>query len=136
MSERTLFLSTFAPVFGGGRALRTYTCVRALAMLGPVDLAYVAHDGDGPSPEYQAIDGIAFHRIQSSRGLRRGLLYTSKRLQGIPDLCSRGTSPELIRTAEMLARAPSRGRVVAGDCLLYTSPSPRDRTRSRMPSSA
>ena len=25
---------------------------------------------------------------------------------------------------------------VARDCLLYTSPSPRDRTRSRMPSSA
>ena len=25
---------------------------------------------------------------------------------------------------------------VLGDCLLYTSPSPRDRTRSRMPSSA
>ena len=32
------------------------------------------------------------------------------------------------------------GQVVVGDvrqpCLLYTSPSPRDRTRSRMPSSA
>ena len=27
-------------------------------------------------------------------------------------------------------------REVSGDCLLYTSPSPRDRTRSRMPSSA
>ena len=26
--------------------------------------------------------------------------------------------------------------VTAQDCLLYTSPSPRDRTRSRMPSSA
>ena len=26
--------------------------------------------------------------------------------------------------------------VITGDCLLYTSPSPRDRTRSRMPSSA
>ena len=26
--------------------------------------------------------------------------------------------------------------VVLGGCLLYTSPSPRDRTRSRMPSSA
>ena len=25
---------------------------------------------------------------------------------------------------------------IAGACLLYTSPSPRDRTRSRMPSSA
>ena len=28
------------------------------------------------------------------------------------------------------------GRVAATTCLLYTSPSPRDRTRSRMPSSA
>ena len=28
------------------------------------------------------------------------------------------------------------GFVEDGDCLLYTSPSPRDRTRSRMPSSA
>ena len=27
-------------------------------------------------------------------------------------------------------------RAEVGDCLLYTSPSPRDRTRSRMPSSA
>ena len=26
--------------------------------------------------------------------------------------------------------------IVCFDCLLYTSPSPRDRTRSRMPSSA
>ena len=28
------------------------------------------------------------------------------------------------------------GTLRLGDCLLYTSPSPRDRTRSRMPSSA
>ena len=33
--------------------------------------------------------------------------------------------------AEQVAR-----RVLASHCLLYTSPSPRDRTRSRMPSSA
>ena len=26
--------------------------------------------------------------------------------------------------------------MMSGNCLLYTSPSPRDRTRSRMPSSA
>ena len=32
---------------------------------------------------------------------------------------------------------PGRGtRQYGVDCLLYTSPSPRDRTRSRMPSSA
>ena len=31
---------------------------------------------------------------------------------------------------------PIKLRVVTSSCLLYTSPSPRDRTRSRMPSSA
>jgi len=37
-----------------------------------------------------------------------------------------------------LALVPGRGRLIAAlaRCLLYTSPSPRDRTRSRMPSSA
>ena len=32
--------------------------------------------------------------------------------------------------------AGTSGRAPLGRCLLYTSPSPRDRTRSRMPSSA
>ena len=40
----------------------------------------------------------------------------------------------------MTARQPVNGTIARGDmiynCLLYTSPSPRDRTRSRMPSSA
>eukprot|EP00656_Telonema_subtile_P032690 TRINITY_DN35935_c0_g1_i1.p1 TRINITY_DN35935_c0_g1~~TRINITY_DN35935_c0_g1_i1.p1 ORF type:complete len:145 (-),score=29.57 TRINITY_DN35935_c0_g1_i1:9-443(-) len=31
---------------------------------------------------------------------------------------------------------PTRSRAMEASCLLYTSPSPRDRTRSRMPSSA
>ena len=33
-----------------------------------------------------------------------------------------------------ILRHPQAGKVIS--CLLYTSPSPRDRTRSRMPSSA
>ena len=37
--------------------------------------------------------------------------------------------PGLVNAAHLLP-------ITAGDCLLYTSPSPRDRTRSRMPSSA
>ena len=43
------------------------------------------------------------------------------------------------READLRAAALStglNGLVVPWDCLLYTSPSPRDRTRSRMPSSA
>ena len=35
-----------------------------------------------------------------------------------------------------LLRHNPRATLVFKDCLLYTSPSPRDRTRSRMPSSA
>ena len=34
------------------------------------------------------------------------------------------------------AQTPSAYRTLYSGCLLYTSPSPRDRTRSRMPSSA
>ena len=42
----------------------------------------------------------------------------------------RGVSLELVE-GEVLALVGE-----SGSCLLYTSPSPRDRTRSRMPSSA
>ena len=38
----------------------------------------------------------------------------------------------IVLAASCLAQAGSQEE----DCLLYTSPSPRDRTRSRMPSSA
>mgnify|MGYP003323793825 FL=1 len=37
---------------------------------------------------------------------------------------------------EELLKIANRKRLYIGNCLLYTSPSPRDRTRSRMPSSA
>ena len=42
------------------------------------------------------------------------------------------------RRGELIGRAVLIGRCDRADefCLLYTSPSPRDRTRSRMPSSA
>ena len=36
----------------------------------------------------------------------------------------------------LLASVIDKGSTEKGACLLYTSPSPRDRTRSRMPSSA
>ncbi len=118
---RTLYVSTFAPVLGSGRAMRAYTCVRALAMLGPVDLAYVDYGGSGPSPEYQAIENLTFHEIRSSRGLARAALYASKRLQGVPPISCRGTSPEVVASARRLADEPQRGRVVAGDMAAATA---------------
>ena len=70
----------------------------------------------------------------------RSLVYRTKRLcdrnhfkQGILDIkkfasCNR--FPRSVRNRFI------DGFVKSSDCLLYTSPSPRDRTRSRMPSSA
>ena len=69
----------------------------------------------------------AFHLYGESRGnidkVRKGLLISTVS----------GT------TAYALAALEPRGTLFVGpacDCLLYTSPSPRDRQKSRMPSSA
>ena len=44
----------------------------------------------------------------------------------------------MLPAMSMTAAAYTEGEIAGttGTCLLYTSPSPRDRTRSRMPSSA
>ena len=43
---------------------------------------------------------------------------------------------EISSSTEEMAAGAQEQSAQATDCLLYTSPSPRDRTRSRMPSSA
>ena len=44
---------------------------------------------------------------------------------------------EYLKTCETIKKLNSKTiKAYRIDCLLYTSPSPRDRTRSRMPSSA
>jgi glycosyltransferase involved in cell wall biosynthesis len=113
--RRDLYISAFAPTLGSGRALRTYCCARALALLGPVDMAYVPLGGEGPSPEYQAVDGLTFHEVRPSRGPRRARTYVGKRLRGVPEQYARGVSAELIEVGERLADHPQRGRVVLGD---------------------
>ena len=42
----------------------------------------------------------------------------------------------IVTTALEKINADGVGKAIIESCLLYTSPSPRDRTRSRMPSSA
>ena len=48
----------------------------------------------------------------------------------------RAHAPTLITALAFLIFMQKGVGTLIGDCLLYTSPSPRDRTRSRMPSSA
>jgi glycosyltransferase involved in cell wall biosynthesis len=113
--QRTLYVSTFAPTLGTGRALRTFTCIKALAMLGPVELAYVPHGGERPAPEYEAIEALELHLVRSSRGWRRARFYASKRLSGVPDEAARGAHPELSDLAGRLLAERRYANVVAGD---------------------
>ena len=56
----------------------------------------------------------------------------------IEDYARRGASPPAIENRRKAALRFTRlhNGIETWACLLYTSPSPRDRTRSRMPSSA
>lgn len=122
-------MTTSAPALSTGRDMRTYTCIRALAMLGPVDLIYVPHDTDEPSALYLEMENLELHKIEPSRDLRRAALYAGKRLQGIPARCCRGTSPELIEIGEELAQRPDRGRVIVADANSATAMIPMARRR-------
>ena len=56
-------------------------------------------------------------------------LEIHRKIQGLP----RNSAPNRVRNR---CWATGKPRGVYRDCLLYTSPSPRDRQKSRMPSSA
>ena len=108
-----LVVTSHTPVLGSGRALRTYGLVRALAMHGPVDVAFPWFGADAPAPEYERIDGVALHGVRASRGPSRALTYMRARRLGVPPGFARGISPDLVKLAKRLAGAPGRGRVIA-----------------------
>ena len=74
----------------------------------------------------------------SSSGVGITLAYTGKPetlwIQVFPK--PRRADPRLDYTAQWSSNDRFTYTDLSGSCLLYTSPSPRDRTRSRMPSSA
>ena len=66
-----------------------------------------------------------------------GPLTASEQAAYIKALTEQGISEEQkTRLAAFMASDDGNDFVIVNLCLLYTSPSPRDRTRSRMPSSA
>ena len=95
---------------------------------------------------FQAEDGIR-DRVRS-RGLgdvyKRQVVHHQHEEHGHQDQHQRGAGLRLPGVAQVvldlvahhLGARRAAGEVGVGVCLLYTSPSPRDRTRSRMPSSA
>ena len=66
--------------------------------------------------------------------LIKGTSKVGKELDSLTDVISFGVAPAFIMYFWKLNELGRIGWFIC--CLLYTSPSPRDRTRSRMPSSA
>ena len=86
--------------------------------------SFLMADGVSPSNEGR---GYVLRRI-----MRRAMRHAH--ILGAKDPLMHRLVPTLVD--EMGAAYGELGRAQANICLLYTSPSPRDRTRSRMPSSA
>ena len=88
---------------------------------------------------FSSIQTISPRTVTMDRNARSGQHQRRKAIEGRAksaeaiDFFNVLTSPELLEATEALT-PEHRERMYP--CLLYTSPSPRDRTRSRMPSSA
>ena len=75
-----------------------------------------------------SVDGQCYCDTNFDHDLDSVFLDTPAGQRSVPQICADITT--------MFGTGRSDGRLYFNTCLLYTSPSPRDRTRSRMPSSA
>ena len=82
-------------------------------------------EAEPADPEWMALPAVV-HAVNGS--IHLVLYYQRLSNSARPGNGKRDEQSAVFKSAERL--------IQAGNCLLYTSPSPRDRTRSRMPSSA
>ena len=88
----------------------------------------------------EKIGGIAASFIASTEGQSLTFVYVdgTEGWKNVQDSTTNATgNPNLVATGGTITTSGDfKIHTFTGPCLLYTSPSPRDRTRSRMPSSA
>ena len=82
--------------------------------------------------------GIKGRMMQCNEGAAKGEVVDSKIIRGFAPRSGRFVFVLIVSDADGIDYVSKEVRIKDGSspCLLYTSPSPRDRTRSRMPSSA
>ena len=108
----SLVVMPFTPNTRSGRGNRTTGIIRALALLGRVEVVYVGLDDAKPDGALVANSAIKLRRISPSRGVKRAFLFHKARARGVPRGFASNLSCELL---EALAGRRSEGfdRVVA-----------------------
>ena len=108
----SLVVTPFTPNKHSGRGNRTTGIIRALALLGRVEVAYLQLDGGEPDHALVANPAIELRKISSSRGAKRAFLYRRARARGVPKEYASNLSYELF--AELTeTKDKSFDRVVA-----------------------
>ena len=83
---------------------------------------------------------MAIHPLETTEKIRTTYINYLKTIKPFQDEELRKEFAQAIEAQDMLVKGPLLQIALPyrkdKSCLLYTSPSPRDRTRSRMPSSA
>ena len=107
-----------------------------------VKLYYAVRDGFSYNPYHLRMkpsEVTASHLLEAKEGHcidKAVLLAACARAVGIPSRLEFADVKNHISSQKFVEMLKSDVFAMHGICLLYTSPSPRDRTRSRMPSSA
>ena len=87
----------------------------------------------------QGLDGTAYAAAASAERLREDVVAATRGqildANGNP-LAYTISARKIYADPSLVTDPEAAATTLSGICLLYTSPSPRDRTRSRMPSSA
>jgi polysaccharide biosynthesis protein PslH len=110
---QTVVASSYTPTLDSGRARRTYSLIRALAELGPVDLVYGAFGSPTVDPAFEAIADLRLHRIERPGRLGRLPTYLRARRAGVAPTFAEGIWPRVGRRAVELAGERDAGRLVA-----------------------
>jgi glycosyltransferase involved in cell wall biosynthesis len=108
----SLVVTPFTPNKRSGRGNRTIGVIRALALLGRVEVAYVPHDGSQPDRVLVDDPAIELRIISSSRRAKRAFLYRRARARGVPKEYASSLSCELF-AALTETKDKSFDRVVA-----------------------
>jgi glycosyltransferase involved in cell wall biosynthesis len=108
----SLVVIPFTPNKNSGRGNRTTGIIRALALLGRVEVAYTRLNGSEPDPLLVADPAIELRKISSSRGAKRAFMYRRALARGVPKQYASELSCELF-TELTEHRGKSFDRVVA-----------------------